>query len=93
MAEDEGGFENARENLDGHPIRSLLAYARPYWLRLAAGVFTSFCPRFARLVPPIVVATAIDRVVLGSGEPGLLAEAGLVPAGAIAGEAARVAVL
>ena len=93
MAEDEGGFENARENLDGHPIRSLLAYARPYWLRLAAGVFTSFCTRFARLVPPIVVATAIDRVVLGSGEPGLLAEAGLVPGGAIAGEAARVALL
>ena len=93
MAEDEGGFENARENLDAHPIRSLLAYAKPYWLRLAVGVFTSFCTRFARLVPPIVVATAIDRVVLGSGEPGLLAEAGLVPSGPIAGEAARVALL
>ena len=93
MSEDDGGFEDVRETLDGHPIRSLLAYARPYWLRLTAGVLTSFGTRFARLVPPIVVATAIDRVVLGSGEPGLLARVGLVPAGAITGEAARVALL
>ena len=93
MSEDDGGFEDVRETLDGHPIRSLLAYARPYWLRLTAGVLTSFGTRFTRLVPPIVVATAIDRVVLGSGEPGLLARVGLVPAGAITGEAARVALL
>jgi ATP-binding cassette subfamily B protein len=44
-------------------------------------------------VPPIVVATAIDRVVLGSGEPGLLAQAGLLPGGSLADEAARLAVL
>ena len=93
MSDDQGGFEDVRESLDGHPIRSLLAYARPYWLRLGAGVSASFLTRFARLVPPVVVATAIDRVVLGSGEPGLLAEAGVVPAGEIAGEAARLALL
>ncbi len=33
--------------------------------------------RPARLVPPIIVAAAIDRVVLNSGEPGLLTDAGL----------------
>ena len=93
MADDSGGFEDVRETLGGHPIRSLLAYARPYWPRLLAGVLTSFVTRFARLVPPIIVATAIDRVVLGSGEPGLLADVGLVPAGEIAGDAARVALL
>jgi ATP-binding cassette subfamily B protein len=93
MPDDQGGFEDIRESLDGHPIRSLLAYARPYWLRLGAGVFASFLTRFARLVPPIIVATAIDRVVLRSGEPGLLADAGVVPGGEIAGEAARVMLL
>ncbi|MEF8901473.1 MAG: ABC transporter ATP-binding protein [Halovenus sp.] len=93
MSEEDGGFEDIRENLTGHPIRSLLTYARPYWLRLTAGVIMSFCTRFARLVPPIVVATAIDRVILQSGEPGLLSEAGLVSGGAITGEAARVALL
>jgi ATP-binding cassette subfamily B protein len=45
------------------------------------------------LIPPIIVATAIDRVVLQSGDPGLLADFGLVPADGIAGEAARIALL
>ncbi|MES3517233.1 MAG: ABC transporter ATP-binding protein [Natronomonas sp.] len=93
MSEEQGGFEDVRESLDGHPIRSLLAYARPYWLRLTAGILTSFCTRFARLVPPIIVATAIDRVILQSGEPGLLSDVGLVPGGEITGEAARIALL
>ena len=93
MADEQGGFEDIREDLDGHPIRSLLAYARPYWLRLSAGIVTSFLTRFARLVPPIIVATAIDRVVLQSGEPGLLSDVGLVPGGEITGEAARIALL
>ena len=93
MSDEQGGFEDARESLDGHPIRSLLAYAKPYWIRLTAGVLTSFLTRFARLVPPIIVATAIDRVVLQSGEPGLLSDVGLVPDGEITAEAARLALL
>ncbi len=93
MSEGDGGFADVRENLTRHPIRSLLMYARHYWLRLTVGVIMSFGTRFARLVPPIVVATAIDRVILQSGEPGLLSDAGLVPGGAITGEAARVALL
>ena len=93
MSDDHGGFEDARESLDGHPIRSLLAYARPYWPRLTAGVLASFCTRFARLVPPIIVATAIDRVVLQSGDPGLLSDAGVIPGGEITGEVARIALL
>jgi ATP-binding cassette subfamily B protein len=93
MADEHGGFEGVRENVDGHPMRSLLAYASPYWPRLTAGVLASFLTRLARLVPPVVVATAIDRVVLQSGEPGLLADLGLLPAATVAGEAARIALL
>jgi ATP-binding cassette subfamily B protein len=93
MAETQGGFEDIRDNVDGHPIRGLLSYARPYWLRLTAGIVTSFLTRFARLVPPIIVATAIDRIVLQSGEPGLLSAAGVVPGGEITGTAARIALL
>jgi ATP-binding cassette subfamily B protein len=93
MSDEHGGFEAVRENVDGHPMRQLLGYARPYWRRLSVGVLASFVTRFARLVPAIVVATAIDRVVLQSGNPGLLAGLGLVPADPIAGEAARLAIL
>jgi ATP-binding cassette subfamily B protein len=93
MSDDHGGFEDVRETLEGHPMVSLLAYARPYWPRLVVGVLASFCTRFARLVPPVLVATAIDRIVLGPAEPGLLARVGLLPAGEIVGTAARTALL
>jgi ATP-binding cassette subfamily B protein len=93
MPDGHGGFEGVRENVDGHPMVNLLGYGRPYWPRLTVGVLASFATRFARLVPPIVVATAIDRILRGSAEPGLLADVGLVPAGAIEGQAARLALL
>ncbi|PSP87313.1 ABC transporter ATP-binding protein [Halobacteriales archaeon QS_4_69_34] len=93
MPDEHGGFEGVRENVDGHPMWSLLAYARPYWPRLAVGVLASICTRVARLVPPIVVAAAIDRVVLDSGSPGLLADVGLLTATSITGQAARLALL
>jgi ATP-binding cassette subfamily B protein len=93
VAEGDGSFETVRENADGHPMVGLLGYARPYWPRISLGVLAAVGTRFARLVPPIIVATAIDRVVLGSGKPGLLAEAGLVPTGTVTGEAARLALL
>ncbi|MFD1632764.1 ABC transporter ATP-binding protein [Haloplanus ruber] len=93
MADEHGGFEDVSETLDGHPMVSLLAYARPYWPRLTLGVLASFCTRFARLVPPILVATAIDRVINGPADPGLLASVGLLPAEPIVGRAARVALL
>jgi ATP-binding cassette subfamily B protein len=90
---DDGGFEDVRETVDGHPMRNLLGYARPYWPRLSLGVVAAVVTRVARLVPPIIVATAIDRVVLGSATAGLLADVGLVPTGPIATEAARLALL
>ena len=93
MTDEEGGFTDIRESVDGHPMRRLLGYARPYWPRITLGVIAAMLTRFARLVPPIIVATTIDRVVLGSGDPGLLTEAGLMPGGAITGEAARLAFL
>ncbi|SEP20153.1 ATP-binding cassette, subfamily B [Halorientalis persicus] len=93
MADEHGGFEHVRETVDGNAVWRLVGYARPYWLTLSVGVFASFLTRFARLVPPIIVATAIDRIINQSGKPGLLAELGLVPAGAITGQAARLALL
>jgi len=93
MPDDQGGFEGVRENVDGHPMVNLVGYATPYWLRLFVGILAAFCTRFARLVPPIIVAAAIDRVVLSSGDPGLLTDAGLLPPGEITGEAARIAFL
>jgi len=93
MADDHGGFEDVRENVDGHPMLNLLAYALPYWPRLSVGVLASFATRFARLVPPIIVATAIDRVIDAPGEPGLLAQAGLLSSDPITGQAARLALL
>ena len=93
MAEDHGGFEDVRENVDGHPMVSLLSYARRYWVRLVFGVLASFVTRLARLVPPVIVAAAIDRVIRTSGSAGLLTQAGLLPAGQITGQAARLALL
>ncbi|AZH24140.1 ABC transporter ATP-binding protein [Haloplanus aerogenes] len=93
MPDDHGGFEDVRETLDGHPMVSLLAYARPYWPRVSLGVAAAFCTRFARLVPPILVATAIDRIINGPAEPGLLARVRLLPAEPIVGAAARTALL
>ncbi len=87
------GLEGVRETVDGHPMVNLLGYAQPYWPRLSTGVLAAVGTRAMRLVPPVVVATAIDRVVLGSAEPGLLADLGLVPAAPVAGEAARLALL
>ena len=93
MADDHGGFEDVRETLDGHPMVSLLAYARPYWPRVSFGVVAAFCTRFARLIPPLLVATAIDRIILGPAEPGLLATVGLLPSDPIVGTAARTVLL
>jgi len=93
MSDEHGGFEGVRENLDGNPMWQLLGYATAYWPRLTVGIAASFLTRFARLVPPIVVGAAIDRVIRGSGEPGLLTTLGLLPQGTIEGEAARLALL
>jgi ATP-binding cassette subfamily B protein len=93
MTDGDGGFEDVRRSADGHPMVSLLGYAGSYWPRISVGVVAAVLTRLARLVPPIVVAAAIDRVVLGSGQPGLLADVGLLPAGSITGEAARLAAL
>ncbi len=93
MAEEHGGFEDIRENVDGHPMVSLLRYALRYWPRLLTGVATAVITRFARLMPALIVAAAIDRVVLNEADPGLLTDVGLLPTGEIVGEAARLAFL
>jgi ATP-binding cassette subfamily B protein len=90
---DHGGFESVRENVDGHPMVSLLAYAARYWPRLVTGVLASVLTRLARLVPPLVVAAAIDRVVRGSADTGPLTTVGLLPPGEVVGQAARLALL
>ncbi|ATW89279.1 ATP-binding cassette subfamily B protein [Halohasta litchfieldiae] len=93
MADEHGGFEDIRGNVDGHPMVSLVRYAFRYWPRLLTGVTTAVITRFARLMPALIVAAAIDRVVLNEGDPGLLTDVGLLPTGDIVGEAARLAFL
>nr|WP_233735781.1 hypothetical protein [Halonotius aquaticus] len=93
MADDHGGFEHIRDTVDGHPMVSLITYALRYWPRLLVGVTTAVITRFARLVPALIVAATIDRVVLGEADPGLLTDVGLLPTGAIVGEAARLELL
>ena len=93
MSDDYGGFEGVRESLDSHPMRQLVGYATAYWPRLLIGIVASFLTRFARLVPPIIVAAAIDRVIFSSGEPGLLTQAGVLPGGEIATTGAKIAFL
>jgi len=93
VSDGHGGFENVRENVDGHPMVSLLRYATRYWPRLLVGIVAAIVTRASRLVPPIVVATAIDRIVLETGSPGLLADVGLLPGASIAGESARLMLL
>jgi ATP-binding cassette subfamily B protein len=82
-----GGFEDVRESVEGHPMKSLLAYARPYWRRLTVGVVASLLTRVARLVPPVIVGVAIDRVIRAPGDPGLLADLGLITSQTIAQDA------
>jgi ATP-binding cassette subfamily B protein len=94
MSGDEfGGFSDVRQQVDGHAMLGLLAYARPYWDRLTLGVLASLVTRLSRLVPPIVVGAAIDRAVRDGGAPGLLATVGLLTADPVTGEAARLALL
>jgi ATP-binding cassette subfamily B protein len=78
MPNAEGGFEDIREEVDGHPMRNLFEYVRPYWKRLSAGIVMSFVMRLARLVPALAIAAAIDRAISTSGQTGILAEVGLI---------------
>ncbi|MFB6254334.1 MAG: ABC transporter ATP-binding protein [Halobacteriaceae archaeon] len=95
MAGDEkfGGFQDVRENVKGHPMVNLFKYAGRYWERLTAGVLTSMITRLSRIVPPIIVGVAIDRVIAGNGQPGILATIGLVTKSQITTDAMRFALL
>jgi ATP-binding cassette subfamily B protein len=88
-----GGLKDIREEVDGHPMASLFGYARPYWKRLSLGVATSLITRLARLVPPLIVAAAIDLIVRSSGGSGLLVRIGLLPGGTVTSNAAQLTVL
>lgn len=90
---EQGGFEDIREELNGHPMVGLFSYAAPYWRRLSVGVGASLLTRFARLVPPLIVAAAIDLIVRSSGGSGLLVQLGLLPGGTVTSQSARLAVL
>jgi len=78
MPNAEGGFEDIREEVNGHPMRNLFEYVRPYWKRLSAGIVLSFVMRLARLVPSLAIAAAIDRAIDTTGNPGILAQVGLI---------------
>ncbi|MFB6127837.1 MAG: ABC transporter ATP-binding protein [Halolamina sp.] len=93
MSDEHGGFETVRDSVEGHSMAGLLRYCVPYWLRLTVGLVAAMATRASRLVPPVVVAAAINRVVTGRGDPGLLTRFGFLPTGDITGEAARIAFL
>ncbi|PHQ46969.1 hypothetical protein DJ68_04335, partial [Halorubrum sp. C3] len=44
VTDDHGGFEHARENVDGHPMVSLLGYAKRYWPTLTLGALAHKYP-------------------------------------------------
>jgi len=95
MPNADGSFEDVRDEVDGHPMRSLMEYVLPYWRRLSAGIVAAFAMRFSRLVPALVIAAAIDRVLATNGEAGLLAQVGLITSATIpeAATATRMALL
>lgn len=74
-----GGFERIRRTAVGPPMWNLFLECLRYWKRLGFGVLSAAVYRLSRLVPPIIVAVAIDRVVDAPGDPGLFAEFGLLP--------------
>jgi ATP-binding cassette subfamily B protein len=54
MPDEHGGFEGVRENVDGHPMWSLLVYARSCWPPLGERARLGlYARRPAR--PPVVV--------------------------------------
>jgi ATP-binding cassette subfamily B protein len=94
MSDEHGSFSEIRQSVDGHSMKGLLRYCIPYWRRLTVGTVAAFVVRLSRLIPPLLVGVAIDRVIRnGTGEGGLLVSAGLLPTGQISGEAARLAFL
>ncbi|PSQ04211.1 ABC transporter ATP-binding protein [Halobacteriales archaeon QS_6_71_20] len=92
-SDEHGDFAEIRESVDGNPMTGLLRYCVPYWPRLSLGLAAAILTRLSRLLPALLVGAAIDRVIRTGGEPGLLTDAGLLPQGAITGQAARLAFL
>ncbi|MBP1988314.1 ABC transporter ATP-binding protein [Halolamina salifodinae] len=91
MSDEHGSFSEIRQSVDGHSMKGLLRYCIPYWRRLSVGTVAAFAVRLSRLIPPLLVGVAINRVInQGTGEGSLLVDAGLIPAGRITGEAARI---
>ncbi|NHX37029.1 MULTISPECIES: ABC transporter ATP-binding protein [Halolamina] len=91
MSDEHGSFSEIRQSVDGHSMKGLLRYCVPYWRRLTVGTVAAFVVRLSRLIPPLLVGVAIDRVIRnGTGEGGLLVTAGLIPSGQITGQAARL---
>ncbi|GAB7014441.1 ABC transporter ATP-binding protein [Halolamina salina] len=94
MSDEHGSFSEIRQSVDGHSMKGLLRYCIPYWRRLTVGTVAAFVVRLSRLIPPLLVGVAIDRVIRnGTGQGGLLVTAGLIPSGQISGQAARLAFL
>ncbi|MFB6355036.1 MAG: ABC transporter ATP-binding protein [bacterium] len=79
MDVDHRSFENIRSQSRMNPMWSLIKYCFRYWHWLIGGGTSAIVTRLARLAPPIIVATAIDRVIGASGDPGILALFGLMP--------------
>lgn len=82
-----GGFEDVREQVDGHPMLNLFAYATPYWREVTVGTIGAVINRGLRLLPALLVAAAIDRVIEAPGDPAELAQIGLITSETIPADA------
>lgn len=82
-----GGFEDVRDQADGHPMLSLFRYAIPYWKAVLGGTIASIAERALLMFPPLLIAAALDRVIQAPGEPSTLASLGLVTPEVIPAEA------
>lgn len=81
-----GGLESIRNKSVSTPMWELFTCCLKYGRHLWGGIFMAIISRASRLVPPLIVAAAIDRVISAPGEPGLLALFGLLPSDVIPAE-------
>ncbi|MFB6223819.1 MAG: ABC transporter ATP-binding protein [Haloarcula sp.] len=68
---DEDVFEDARERVDRPMVRLFTAYGRGQWPAFITGLFSSIVARMLDLLPPILLALAIDTIFLQEAEYGL----------------------
>ncbi|WP_336336526.1 ABC transporter ATP-binding protein [Haloarcula brevis] len=68
---DDDVFEDARERVDRPMLRLFTGYGRGQWAAFVVGLCSSIVARMLDLLPPILLALAIDAIFLQEAEYGL----------------------